>query len=272
MLRELSQALSPLALAALASAAPSPSTAPGPETKAPQEAQEKKKDPSAKAQKLEAKALPSSSSKDDPALAKIDAFIESKSGEMNKKDKAWRTKMPFPPELEFSADKNYFWNLRTSKGDVKIQLMPDVAPMHVSSTIFLVRTGYYDDLMFHRVIPKFMAQGGCPKGTGTGGPGYKYTGEFDPKVKHNRPGLLSMANAGPGTDGSQFFLTFVPTPWLDGKHTIFGAVIDGMPVLKALEQQGSRGGRTREPLKMVSSTITVEPKKRFAGKKKAQGN
>jgi len=268
MLRELTQALPPLALAALASAAPSAAAAPGLETKvALQEAQGEKEVPSLKKEKTEPKGLPSSTSKDDSALAKIDAFIESKSGELNKKDKAWRTKMPFPPELEFSEDKNYFWNLRTSKGDIKIQLMPNVAPMHVSSTIFLVRTGYYDNLKFHRVIPQFMAQGGCPKGTGTGSPGYKYTGEFDPKVKHNRPGLLSMANAGPGTDGSQFFLTFVPTPWLDGKHTIFGAVTDGMAVLQALEAQGSQRGRTREPLKMVSSTITVEPKK-----KKAQEN
>ena len=171
-----------------------------------------------------------------------------------------------PPELKFDPAKDYFWNLRTSKGDIKIRLMPDVAPMHVSSTIYLVRLGFYDDLIFHRVITGFMAQGGCPSGSGGGSPGYKYAGETDPEVKHDRPGLLSMANAGPGTDGSQFFLTFVPTPHLDGKHTIFGEVVEGMKVVKALESQGSRGGAPREKLGMLQSTITVAAKKKKAGK------
>ena len=102
-----------------------------------------------------------------------------------------------------------------------------------------------------------MAQGGCPLGTGTGGPGYQYAGEFDANVKHTRPGLLSMANAGPGTDGSQFFLTFVPTPWLDGKHTIFGEVVEGMPVVEALEARGSQSGQTTEPLSITKATIRV---------------
>jgi cyclophilin family peptidyl-prolyl cis-trans isomerase len=135
--------------------------------------------------------------------------------------------------------------------------MPDVAPVHVSSTIFLTRLGFYDGLAFHRVITGFMAQGGCPLGTGTGGPGYQYAGEFDKKAKHDRPGLLSMANAGPGTDGSQFFLTFVPTPWLDGKHTVFGEVTEGIDALKALEKRGSESGKTREPLSIQKATITV---------------
>ena len=110
---------------------------------------------------------------------------------------------------------------------------------------------------FHRVISGFMAQGGCPLGTGTGSPGYKFGGEFSPTVKHDVPGLLSMANAGPGTDGSQFFLTFVPTPWLDGKHTIFGRVVEGLDVLKVLEAVGSPSGATSEPLKMEKVTIEV---------------
>jgi peptidylprolyl isomerase/peptidyl-prolyl cis-trans isomerase B (cyclophilin B) len=105
------------------------------------------------------------------------------------------------------------------------------------------------------VITDFMAQGGCPLGTGTGGPGYRFDGECSQSVKHDRPGLLSMANAGPGTDGSQFFLTFVPAPWLDGKHTIFGEVVEGHDVLKVLEAAGSRGGTTKETLVMERVTV-----------------
>ena len=134
--------------------------------------------------------------------------------------------------------------MTTSKGAVRIKLLPDVAPMHVTSFIYLSRLGFYDGLAFHRVIPGFMAQGGCPLGTGTGGPGYKYDPASSATTsKHDRGGLLSMANAGPGTDGSQFFLTFVATPWLDGKHTIFGEVTDGMETLKAIEPLGSSSGQ-----------------------------
>jgi cyclophilin family peptidyl-prolyl cis-trans isomerase len=147
----------------------------------------------------------------------------------------------------------------------KIRLMPEVAPMHVSSTIYLTRLGFYDDVIFHRVITGFhrvitgfMAQGGDPTGTGTGGPGYQYDGEFDRKVKHDEPGKLSMANRGPGTDGSQFFLTFVPTPHLDGKHTIFGEVAEGMGTVKELEKRGSRSGRPSERLVIEKATISVE--------------
>jgi cyclophilin family peptidyl-prolyl cis-trans isomerase len=130
--------------------------------------------------------------------------------------------------------------------------------MHVTSFAYLARLGFYDGLSFHRVIPQFMAQGGCPLGSGTGGPGYRFDGEFAPGVKHDRPGLLSMANAGPGTDGSQFFLTFVPAPWLDGKHTIFGATQGGEAVLRALEACGSSSGRTSEPLRMEQVAIEVD--------------
>ncbi|HMA24848.1 MAG: peptidylprolyl isomerase [Gemmatimonas sp.] len=113
---------------------------------------------------------------------------------------------------------------QTSKGDIHVDLMEDVAPLTVANFVNLAQRGYYDGLTFHRVIPDFMIQGGCPLGTGTGGPGYKFKDEFSPKVRHDAPGKLSMANAGPGTNGSQFFITHVPTPWLDGKHTVFGQV------------------------------------------------
>ncbi len=113
---------------------------------------------------------------------------------------------------------------QTSKGDIHVSLMPDVAPLTVANFVNLVQRGYYDGLTFHRVIPDFMVQGGCPLGTGTGGPGYKFKDECSAQARHDAPGKLSMANAGPGTNGSQFFITHVPTPWLDGKHTVFGEV------------------------------------------------
>lgn len=114
--------------------------------------------------------------------------------------------------------------VQTDKGDIRIDLMDDVAPLTVANFVNLAQRGFYDGLKFHRVIADFMIQGGCPLGTGTGGPGYKFQDEFSKKVRHDAPGKLSMANAGPGSNGSQFFITHVPTPWLDDKHTIFGAV------------------------------------------------
>jgi peptidyl-prolyl cis-trans isomerase B (cyclophilin B) len=116
--------------------------------------------------------------------------------------------------------------LRTSKGTIKLQLHADKAPVTVANFVNLANRGFYDKLTFHRVIPDFMIQGGCPRGTGTGGPGYRFEDECTPELRHDRPGVLSMANAGPGTNGSQFFITHVATPWLDGRHTVFGAVVD----------------------------------------------
>jgi peptidyl-prolyl cis-trans isomerase B (cyclophilin B) len=231
----------------------------------PSVAQEGGKPPAPAADsKAPAQAKPAERPKDDavtakdPAIVEIDKFIADK-GPTKKEDK-WRVAMAKPPKLTFSADVTYEWHIKTNKGPLTVKLLPEVAPMHVSSTIYLARTGFYDTLIFHRVIPGFMAQGGDPLGAGSGGPGYQYDGEFDPKVTHSKPGLLSMANRGPGTDGSQFFLTFVPTPHLDGKHTIFGEVTGGMETLKALEAAGSRTGATSEKLVMEMSWIVVTPK------------
>ena len=116
--------------------------------------------------------------------------------------------------------------MRTNKGDIKLQLFADKAPVTVANFVNLAKRGYYDGLSFHRVIPDFMIQGGCPQGSGTGGPGYRFEDECTPELRHDTPGILSMANAGPGTNGSQFFITHIPTAWLDGKHTVFGSVID----------------------------------------------
>jgi len=193
----------------------------------------------------------------DEALATMREFIKTQA--IDKTKAGWKTKLAMPPKLKFEAGRKYSWLITTSEGPIRVRLMADTAPMHVSSTIYLAESGFYDGLLFHRVIPGFMAQGGCPLGTGTGSPGYKYAGEFTPLVKHERPGMLSMANAGPGTDGSQFFLTFEPTQFLDGKHTVFGEVVEGMETLKKLETFGSKpSGQTSKPLTMVSTKIVVE--------------
>ncbi|MGD0612217.1 MAG: peptidylprolyl isomerase [Anaerolineales bacterium] len=138
------------------------------------------------------------------------------------------------PEMALDPQKKYTATLSTDKGDITLELFADKAPRTVNNFVFLARQGFYDGTIFHRVIADFIAQGGDPDGRGTGGPGYRFADEFHPSLKHDKPGVLSMANAGPGTNGSQFFITHVPTPWLDGKHTVFGQVISGMDVLLAI--------------------------------------
>lgn len=124
----------------------------------------------------------------------------------------------------------------TAKGIIKIELFEDKTPKTVANFEKLVGQKFYDGLTFHRVIPDFMIQGGCPEGTGRGGPGYKFADEFHPSLKHDSPGVLSMANAGPNTNGSQFFITHTPTPWLDNKHSVFGKVIEGQDVVDSIAQ------------------------------------
>ena len=192
----------------------------------------------------------------DQAIKQVEQFVHQQNIDKAKQD--WKTSLSQPAEFTFSQDKTYLWNLTTSKGDIVIELMPDVAPMHVSSTLYLTTLGFYDNTIFHRIIPGFMAQGGDPTGTGRGNPGYKYAGEFSDEFKHTQGGLLSMANSGPNTDGSQFFLTFTATPWLDGKHTIFGKVIQGMDVLESIESIGSRSGKTSEAVSIITATILVK--------------
>ena len=116
--------------------------------------------------------------------------------------------------------------IKTNKGIINLELFKDKAPLTVANFANLANRGYYDNLSFHRVIEDFMIQTGCPLGTGTGGPGYEFKDEFHPELKHDKSGILSMANAGPGTNGSQFFITHLPTPWLDNNHTVFGTISD----------------------------------------------
>ncbi|MGB9593450.1 MAG: peptidylprolyl isomerase [Anaerolineae bacterium] len=146
------------------------------------------------------------------------------------KPKQWSS----PPPMAIDPAKQYFAVLKTEKGDIRIQLFADKAPKTVNNFVFLARQGFYDNTTFHRVIPGFMAQGGDPTGTGAGGPGYRFADEFHPDLKHDSEGILSMANAGPNTNGSQFFITYAPQPHLDGRHSVFGKVVSGMDVLRAL--------------------------------------
>jgi len=186
------------------------------------------------------------------------AAEESTKSMIDKTDPNWKSNVTEPEMMTFEAGKTYAWELETNLGTMTFRLFHEESPMHVNSTVYLTELGFYDDVIFHRVIPGFMAQGGDPTGTGRGGPAYKYAGEFAPGLSHSKAGLLSMANAGPGTDGSQFFITFLPTPFLDGKHTIFGELTSGMEVLRALEALGSRGGKPSEMLKIVRAKILVQ--------------
>ena len=189
------------------------------------------------------------------ALTQIETFISAQA--VDTSARGWKQSLAKPPKAEFAAGETWYWDLDTNHGRITVKLLPDVAPMHVTSTVYLTKLGFYDGLIFHRVIKRFMAQGGCPIGLGTGGPGYQYGGEFSDEVRHTKGGLLSMANAGEGTDGSQFFLTFVATAWLDRKHSIFGEVVAGMDVVGELEARGSDSGRTSEELRIDKATIRV---------------
>ena len=143
-----------------------------------------------------------------------------------------------PPAMQIDPTKQYFATLKTEKGDIRIQLFADKAPQTVNNFVFLAGQHFYDNITFHRVIPGFMAQTGDPTGTGGGGPGYTVEDEFSPDLKHDQPGMVSMANKGqPHTGGSQFFMTYAPAPHLDGHHTIFGRVVEGMDVLEQLAER-----------------------------------
>jgi cyclophilin family peptidyl-prolyl cis-trans isomerase len=150
-----------------------------------------------------------------------------------------------PPEMALDPDKDYYSNIVTEKGTVRIRLFAREAPETVNNFVFLAREGYFDGTTFHRVIEGFMAQGGDPTGTGSGGPGYRIRDEFHPDLRHDRPGILSMANRGPDTGGSQFFITHAATPWLDDRHAVFGEVVEGMEVVSALRERDPQ--RDREP-------------------------
>ncbi|MSP11383.1 MAG: peptidylprolyl isomerase [Chloroflexi bacterium] len=147
-----------------------------------------------------------------------------------------KSKYPFPPEMTIDSDKRYVATIETDKGEIKIELFLKESPITVNNFVFLAREGFYDGLSFHRVLSHFMIQGGDPEGTGRGGPGYKFKDETVGNPHNHGTGSLSMANAGPNTNGSQFFITHEPQPHLDGKHTVFGQVTAGQDVVNKIRQ------------------------------------
>jgi len=154
-----------------------------------------------------------------------------------------------PPAMSLDASKSYHATIKTDKGDIRLTLESQKAPKTVNNFVFLASQGFYDGVVFHRVIANFMAQTGDPTGTGSGGPGYKFADEFHPDLRHDGPGVLSMANAGAGTNGSQFFITHVATPWLDDKHSVFGRVSGGLDVLLSIP--------VRDPSKRDSPAVRI---------------
>ena len=164
--------------------------------------------------------------------------------------KQWTT----PPALLIDPKKTYKAHMETDKGTMVIELFAEKTPKTVNNFVFLSREGFYDGIIFHRVIGNFMVQGGDPTGTGRGGPGYKFGDEFDSSLKHDKKGVLSMANAGPGTNGSQFFITHGPTPHLNGKHTVFGQVVEGLDVLMSIPERDP-GNVNAPAVKIIRVTI-----------------
>jgi len=159
--------------------------------------------------------------------------------------KQWST----PPVMQINPKKKYKAHMETDMGMMVFELFADTAPKTVNSFVFLAREGFYNGVIFHRVIPNFMVQGGDPTGTGRGGPGYKFADEFHPSLKHDKQGVLSMANAGPGTNGSQFFITHLPTPHLNNKHSVFGQIIEGLEVLMSIPE--------RDPSKLNAPAVKI---------------
>ncbi|MDO9086546.1 MAG: peptidylprolyl isomerase [Anaerolineaceae bacterium] len=159
--------------------------------------------------------------------------------------------------MTIDPKKQYTATIKTDVGDIVVKLFADKTPKTVNNFVFLSKEGFYDDTIFHRVIDDFMAQAGDPTGTGMGGPGYKFSDEFHPSLRHSKPGILSMANAGPNTNGSQFFLTHIPTPWLDNKHSVFGEVTKGLDILLSIPARDP-SKRNSPAVKLNSVDVTEE--------------
>jgi cyclophilin family peptidyl-prolyl cis-trans isomerase len=160
--------------------------------------------------------------------------------------------------MTIDTEKTYTATLHTDKGEIKVDLHAAETPVTVNNFVFLAREGFYDNTIFHRVIDNFMAQAGDPTGTGTGGPGYRFQDEFHPDLKHDGPGVLSMANAGPGTNGSQFFITHVETPWLDNRHSVFGKVADEDSLAVLMDIPARDPNRRNAPAVTLQRVVITE--------------
>jgi len=193
------------------------------------------------------------------------AFIEEQKtkGTIDQEKEGWKTSLPKFPEVSFRDGGRYLWEVTTTEGKMTFALDHVNAPNHVRNILYLSELGFYDDLKFHRIIPGFMAQGGCPLGRGIGNPGYALKLEAKPEVKHEGAGVLSMARSRlPDSAGSQFFITFRSTPSLDAKYTVFGKMTSGEEVLKKLEAAGdprNNGMNPKKLIKMTGTTVTWEP-------------
>jgi len=192
-------------------------------------------------------------------IAEADEFIAAR--HLKPGGGAWRETLPAPIQFGFPEKQRVTWRLETTKGVMEFGLWHEVAPLHVSMIVYLTRLGFYDGLRFHRVIQGFMAQGGCPRGNGTGWPGFKLPLELKPGVGHGKMGTLSTANMGPNSDGSQFFITFRPTPELDRQYTAFGEITAGLDVLRAFEAVAAppraRSSEPREPLLITKASVEL---------------
>ncbi|MHC4714662.1 MAG: peptidylprolyl isomerase [Planctomycetota bacterium] len=178
---------------------------------------------------------------------------------------------PSAPQPPWQKGPRMKVRIRTSMGDIDILVFGDFVPQTAANFIELTKKGFYNGLIFHRVIPDFMIQTGCPQGTGSGGPGYTFPDEFVAELTHNQPGMVSMANRGPSTNGSQFFITVKETPWLDGKHAVFGQVVAGMDVVMKISKVATdQGDRPLEPVKMETvellGAVEVDPTKLRGGR------
>lgn len=160
------------------------------------------------------------------------------------------------PEMTIDPNKTYYATFNTARGPIKVKLFAKEAPITVNNFVTLAKDGFYDGTTFHRVIPGFMAQGGDPTGSGMGGPGYKIKDEFHPQRRHTKAGILSMANAGPNTGGSQFFITYGPTPHLDNRHAVFGEVVEGLENATAISERDPQ--RSRQPGDTLESVVITE--------------
>lgn len=213
----------------------------------------------------------STAGKIDAAVAALEKHIGEleSTGKIDRATEGWKARVPGPPPaVVFTPNASYFWHVQTNFGTVKVKFDPELAPQHVTHFMFLTLMGFYDGLKFHRVIPGFMAQGGCPLGTGSGGPRYRLGLEVSAKTKHDKRGVVSTARTqAPNSDGSQFFMMFAPAKHLDpkpssdgvtGGYTVFGMIVDGIETLDELEKRGSAGGPPSEPLLIERAWITVE--------------